>query len=80
MLNFPAWKKKGHDVTPGRTTHKTNSRVWYDTGEAAAAPEPVLFPGTSTGDLQQTTLEAEGLCASDLTVPGCISELASPLD
>lgn len=38
MLNFPAWKKKGHEVTIERTTHKTNSRVWCYTGEAAAAP------------------------------------------
>lgn len=52
MLNFPAWKRKGHEVTPGRTTHKTNSRVWHYTGEAAAAPERVLFPGTTMGDLQ----------------------------
>lgn len=79
MLNFPAWKKKGHKVTPERTTHKTNSRVRYYTGETAAAPEHVLFPGTTTGDLQGAVLEAEGLCVSELTVPGCISELAPSL-
>lgn len=39
MLNFPAWKKKSHEVTPERTTHKTRSRMWYYTGEAAALPD-----------------------------------------
>lgn len=52
MLNFPAWKNKGHEVTTERTSHKTNPRVWHCPGEAAAAPGCVLFPGTTTGDLQ----------------------------